>query len=171
MREADLKKRLFAIEYYKNGCNATKAAEAVGYSPKTAAQHGHTLLKDKTVKRELKTLDKLLSLDTLSKPEKSGLEKGIADINEVLTTLTKVLRRELKEENVVVTKANKTEYEEDGTKIVSRAEEATIVETIPKLSDVNKAADLLLKYFEKASGRDEDTQENGVVILAPVRKE
>ena len=81
MREADLKKRLFAIEYYKNGCNATKAAESVGYSPKTARQHGSTLLKDKIVKRELKALDELLSLDKLSVPTKEDMEGKIADID------------------------------------------------------------------------------------------
>ncbi|MBR0359802.1 MAG: terminase small subunit [Clostridia bacterium] len=169
MREADLKKRLFAIEYYKNGCNATKAAESVGYSPKTARQHGHTLLKDKVVKAELKALNELLSLDKLSQPDKDKIEKEVADINEVLTTLTKILRREMPEDNVVIVKANKTEYEDD-KKTVSRTEEAQIVETRTRPGDVNKAADLLLKYYEKANG-DSDEEKGGVVILAEIRKE
>lgn len=169
MREADLKKRLFAIEYYKNGCNATKAAESVGYSPKTARQHGYTLLKDKVVKAELKALNELLSLDKLSQPDKDKIEKEVADINEVLTTLTKILRREMPEDNVVIVKANKTEYEDD-KKTVSHTEEAQIVETRTRPGDVNKAADLLLKYYEKANG-DSDEEKGGVVILAEIRKE
>ena len=167
MREADLKKRLFAIEYYKNGCNATKAAESVGYSPKTARQHGSTLLKDKIVKRELKVLDELLSLDKLSVPAKEDMEGKIADIDEVLTTLTHILRRELPEDNVVVLKTNKTEFIDD-EKHITRSEEAQIVTTRPKLSDVNKAADLLLKYFERANDNP-DGDVGGVIILADIK--
>lgn len=170
MRQTDLKKRLFAVEYYKNGCNAKKAAEAVGYSPKTAAQHGYTLLKDEAVKAELEALDKILSLDKLAEPDKDTLRDDVASINDVLTTLTKILRRELTEDAVVVVKKEKTVYEDD-RKQTERGEEALIVHTRTKLSDVNRAADLLLKYYSGSKDGAGDDENGGVVILADIRKD
>lgn len=169
MKERDLKRKLFALEYYKNGCNATKAAEAVGYSKKTAAQHGYTLLKDKYVKQELKALDKLLSLDKMTAPDKDKITSDIADITEVLTTLSRILRREMTEDSVVVLKSDKTDII-DGKKVTDHEEVPQIVEVRPKLSDVNKAADLLMRYFQSAKDNSE-SDGGGVVILAEVRKE
>lgn len=158
---------MFALEFFKNGCNAKKAAESVGYSPKTAAQHGHTLLKDETVKHELKMLSELFSLDKLSSEDKTSLEGEIADINEVLITLTKILRRDMPEDEVVIIRSNKTEYDEDGGKTQTQSQTPTVVKTLTRVSDVNKAADTLMKYFAAAKP-DGEEKEGGVVILAPV---
>jgi phage terminase small subunit len=41
----NLRQQAFVVEYLKNGGNATQAALAAGYSPKTAYSQGHDLLK------------------------------------------------------------------------------------------------------------------------------
>jgi phage terminase small subunit len=48
---AALRRRLFAQAYIANGGNASEAAKAAGYSPKTAGVQGHRLLKDVQVQR------------------------------------------------------------------------------------------------------------------------
>lgn len=50
------KYRKFCLSYRANGCNATAAAIAVGFSEKTASQAGSRLLKNVKVQQYLKEL-------------------------------------------------------------------------------------------------------------------
>ena len=168
MKEVNLKKRLFALEYFKNGLNASAAALAVGYSEKSAKQRGSQLLKDKTVKQELKALSEMFGLDKLSDINKQEIQEKIADISEILERLTKIVRREEPEETVVVLKRETTEYS-DGDKSHTKEEYASVVETKTRVADVNKAADLLLKYYSQPTTPDGE-EKGGVVILAPVKE-
>ena len=157
MAQGDLKKRVFALEYIKNGCNAKQAAIAIGYSEKTAAQHGYTLLKDDIVKKELEELGETFSLSTLTQVDKDKITKEIADINEVLLTATRIIRREETEDTIIQSKRKDPE-DDNGYEII---------ETRPKLVDVNRAMDLMMKYYAAVSGND-DTKESGVGIMPEV---
>lgn len=163
------KKQLFAVEYYKNGKNAAKAAEAVGYSKKTAAQRGHQLIKDETVIAYMRELDSFFSLDKMAAPDKETLENGIADIAELLEILTRIARRQETEDAVVVLKSESQDYI-DGKKVTSKEENAQVVETRARLSDVNKAIDTLIKYYTR-TGTDNNPDEGGVIILADVKEQ
>ena len=166
--EVNLKKRLFAIEYFKNGLNASAAALAVGYSKKSAKQRGSQLLKDETVQSEIKTLSTMFGLDKLTDINKDEIKEKIADISEILERLTRIVRREEPEETVVVLKRETTEYS-DGDKSHTKEEYASVVETKTRVADVNKAADLLLKYYSQPASSDDESR-GGVIILAPVKE-
>lgn len=133
------KQQRFCDEYLID-LNATQAAIRAGYSQKFAGQNADKLLKNTKVREYI---------------EKRMAEKEaelIADQDEVLRYLTAVMRREMME-SVVVTLQSKTEKwvkdEETGKlKKQTVTEESPAVVPIPaKLSDANKAAELLGKRY------------------------
>ena len=133
------KQQRFCDEYLID-MNATQAAVRAGYSKKTARQIGTENLAKPVIREYI---------------EKRMAEKEkalIADQDEVMKYLTQVMRRELKE-NVVVTLQSKTEKwvkDEDTGKLKKQSvteEHPAVVEIPAKLSDANKAAELLGKVY------------------------
>jgi phage terminase small subunit len=120
--------------------NATQAAIRAGYSKKTAYSIGQENLKKPVISEYIK---------------KRMAEKEaalVADQDEVMKYLTAVMRREMKE-FVVVTLQSKIEkwvMDEDTGKLKKQTitEETPAVVDIPaRLSDANKAAELLGKRY------------------------
>ena len=132
------KQRKFADEYLVD-CNATQAAIRAGYSKKTAYSIGDENLKKPEIK---KYIDEQL--------EKISCEK-IADATEVLEYLTSVMRREKKENIVVTLTQENSKYVKDENgrphKQTVKEEVARVVEIPSKLSDANKAAELIGKRY------------------------
>lgn len=132
------KQKRFCDEYLID-LNATQAAIRAGYSEKTARQIGTENLSKPSIKEYI---------------EKRMAEKEaalIADQDEVMKYLSAVMRRE-KSENVVVTVSEKRTFyapDESGTmrKNTVEKEEAKIVQIPARLSDSNKAAELLGKAY------------------------
>lgn len=136
MAKMTAKQQRFCDEYLID-LNATQAAIRAGYSAKTA---------------------KVIANENLTKPyireyiDKRMAEKEaelIADQNEVMKYLTSVMRRE-KTESVVVTLAEEeTKFVEDEQGTMRRQtikkEVPQIIEIPARLSDANKAAELLGK--------------------------
>ena len=94
----------------------------------------------------------------------------IADVNEILSILTRIIRREEIDDKVVVLKNNVTE----GTgkdKTTSHEERCETVGTKPTISEVNRAANLLMNYYSSIEETEENSGETGVIILAPVNEE
>ena len=120
--------------------NATQAAIRAGYSEKTAYSQGQRLLKNVEVQKYKEKL-----LKDLEKPT-------IATIEEILEYYTRVMRREEKESIVVTTKEKvsgmfpnpKTGKMERKT---VEKETPQIVEIPTKISDANKAAEMLGKNY------------------------
>lgn len=132
------KKKRFGDEYLVD-LNATQAAIRTGYSQKTAYSQGQRLLKDVEVQEYI---------------EKRMSEKDdelIAKQDEVLKYLTSVMRREMCENVVVTISEKRSFYEPDanGTmrKTTEEKETPQIVEIPARLSDSNKAAELLGKRY------------------------
>lgn len=139
MAEMTAKQKMFCDEYMID-LNATQAAIRAGYSKKTAAVIAAENLKKPNIQEYI---------------EKRMAEKEaalIADQDEVLKYLTSVMRREYRE-FVVVTLQNKTEkwvMDENTGKLKKQTitEETPAVVDIPaRLSDSNKAAELLGKRY------------------------
>lgn len=134
------KQQAFA-EYYIQTGNATEAAIRAGYKEKAAYATGAENLKKPQIKAYIDS--KLTEMS----------EKRVATAQEVMETLTRVLRREEKETVVVTVKTHKSWYDENGKKQILDTEEPQLVEIPPKLSDVNKSAELIGKrwglYSEK----------------------
>lgn len=132
------RQKRFCDEYLID-CNAKQAAVRAGYSPKTAYAIGAKNLK----KPELKAY--------LEEQLQQIHDEKIADVKEVMEYLTSVMRRE-KMENIVVTiMQERSEYikGEDGKlrKQTVKEESPEIVKIPPKLSDANKAAELIGKRY------------------------
>ena len=127
------KQKLFCDHYIESG-NATDAAIKAGYSKKTAYSIGEENLR----KPEL-----LSYIDERVATKESAL---IAKQDEVLQHLTRVMRREEKEYAVVTLRTKKVWYE-DGKRNEEETEKAEVVELPTRVSDTNKAAELLGKRY------------------------
>ena len=132
------KQKRFCDEYLID-LNATQAAIRAGCSKKTAKQIGQ---------------ENLTKLDVKEYIEKRMAEKEkelIADQDEVLKYLTATMRREKKECVVVTTSEEKSTFVPDGEgkmrKQTVKKEVPRIVEIPARLSDANKAAELLGKAY------------------------
>lgn len=132
------KQKRFCDEYLID-LNATQAAIRAGYSEKTAYSSGQRMLKNVEVK------------DYIEQRMAEKEAELIADQDEVLKYLTSVMRREYCENVVVTISEKKSFYEPDtnGTmrKVTEEKEEAQIVEIPARLSDANKAAELLGRRY------------------------
>lgn len=132
------KQKRFCEEYIID-CNATQAAIRAGYSEKTANEQGTRLLAKVSVQKYIKEL--------MSEVKNNK----IAEATEVMEYLTSVMRREKTESVVVTLSEEKSEYkpDENGTmrKFTEKKEVPTIVNIPAKLSDANKAAELLGKRY------------------------
>lgn len=123
------------IDEYMANPNATQAAIRAGYSDKSAKEIGAQTLAKPYVRAEIEKRTQALH------------DSAIADQEEVLRTLTRIMRRETKESVVITIKSHKSGYDRNGKKKVADEETAQVVEIPSKLSDVNKAAELLGKYY------------------------
>lgn len=133
-----IKQQKFADEYIITG-NATESAIKAGYSKKTARSIGQENLTKPDIKEYVeKRLDELAS-------------ERVANQQEVLETLTRILRRENKEMDVVIVKKAETIQTTTAagntTEKIVYNEHAEHVYTDTKNSDVNKAAELLGKRY------------------------
>lgn len=138
MAKLTAKQQRFCDEYLID-LNATQAAIRSGYSKKTAKQIGQ---------------ENLTKLDIKEYIEKRMEEKEkelIADQDEVMKYLSSVMRREKTESVVVTLSKEKSTYVPDSNGTMRKQ---TVKEDIPKvveiparLSDANKAAELLGKAY------------------------
>ena len=133
------KQKKFVREWIKD-YNATQAAIRAGYSPKTARTSASRLLTNENI---LKYREKILA--EVEKEE-------IATISEILKYYTRVMRREEKESVVVTIKEKQSGWatnKETGKreKVTVEKETAQIVEIPTKVSDANKAAEMLGKNY------------------------
>lgn len=138
MAKLTAKQQRFCDEYLID-LNATQAAIRAGYSRKTANRIGTENLSKPVIKEYIaKRMD-----------EKEKLL--IADQNEVMKYLTAVMRREKTESIVVTLNKEQSKYlpDEHGTmrKQTVKEEVPQIVSIPAKLSDANKAAELLGKAY------------------------
>lgn len=132
------KQKRFCDEYLID-FNATQAAIRAGYSERTAYSQGQRLLKNVEVQKYLQ--------ERMAEKEK----ELIADQNEVMKYLSAVMRREKTESVVVTLSKEKSVYAPDanGTmrKQTVKEEIPQVVEIPARLSDANKAAELLGKAY------------------------
>lgn len=132
------KQQRFADEYLID-LDGTKAAIRAGYSPKTASVIASENLRKPNICEYIK--------QRMAEKEASL----IADQNEVMRYLTAVMRREMTESVVVTLQKEISTYvpADDGTmrKQTIKEEVPEIVKIPAKLSDANKAAELLGKAY------------------------
>lgn len=125
----------FFCEEYLIDLNATQAAIRAGYSEKYANTNANKLLQNTTIQEYIKKrLDE--KKDTL-----------IAKQDEVLKYLTATMRREQLENVVVTCKTHKSYYDDKGKKVIEDKEEPVAIEIPTKVSDANRAAELLGKRY------------------------
>ncbi len=140
VQEISAKQKKFVHELMKNGHNARQAAIAAGYSEKTADAQASRLLKNVKVNEFRAKL-----LEKMEKPT-------IASIEEILEYYTRVMRREEKESVVVTIKEKRSDWKTNSEtgrreKITIETEKSEIVEIPTKISDANRAAEMLGKNY------------------------
>lgn len=140
------KQQLFADEYIKTG-NAEQSALTAGYSKSYARGRSYQLLANVGIKTYINKRMEVLKKET------------IAEQDEILQYLTSVMRREHKE-SVVVTLTKEESKWVRGRKQTKKEEYAETVEIPAKLSDANKAAELLGKRYAMWTDKQEITQRN-----------
>lgn len=145
------KQKRFCEYYVANGHNATKAATDAGYSEKTAYAIGSENLNKIEIQEYIKEL------------ATPGDNKSIADAREVLEYLTSVMRREAKEYTVVTLKTEEVFYDENGKRITRKKETPQVVEIPSKLSDANKAAEMLGKNLALWDGSGKTSGKNDIL--------
>lgn len=145
------KQRIFCEEYIANGGNATKAALSAGYKKSSAYSTGIDNLKKPVIKEYLQ---KLVAPDD---------KKRKATAEEVIQYLTSVVRRELQEYQVITIKDNQKYYDDEGHKITKYSETPTTVGIPARLSDANKAAELLGKYMGLWDGQGREQIKNEIL--------
>ena len=128
------KQKRFCNEYLVD-LNATQAAIRAGYSEKTA---------NRIASENLSKLDIQEYIKNLMDSKQSDL---IASQDEVLQTLTAIMRREKKEIIVASERTRKSYYDKNGKKCIDETEVPVCVPIDTKISDVNKAAELLGKRY------------------------
>lgn len=128
------KQKLFCNEYLID-LNATQAAIRAGYSERSARQVAQRMLTKDDIQEYMQ---KIMS------DKQSGL---IASQDEVLETLTAVMRRQQKEQVVTSERHRRSFFDEEGRKVTEDTEVPVTVEIDTKISDVNKAAELLGKRY------------------------
>lgn len=142
----------FADEYLID-MNAEQAAIRAGYSEKYARGNAHKLVANSFIQEYI---------------QKRMAEKDselIASQDEVLQTLTAIMRREKKEVIVASHKVRKSYFDEEGRKCVNEEEVPVMVEIDTKISDVNKAAELLGKRYGLFSDKVNVESTQKVVIV------
>lgn len=134
MMKLTTKQQRFCDEYLVD-LNATQAAISAGYSKKTAKQIAQ---------------QNLTKLDIQEYIKKRMAEKEnalIAKQDEVLQTLTRVLRRQEMDTVVVTCKERSSGYDENGKKVIVEKEIPRVVQIPTRVNDLNKAAELLGKRY------------------------
>lgn len=134
MAKLTVKQQRFCDEYLID-LNATQAAIRAGYSEKTARQTAAENLSKPYIREYI---DKRLA-------EKEA--ELIADQDEVLQMLTRVLRRQEMDTVVVTCKERSSGYDKNGKKVIIEKEVPQLVQVPTKVSDLNKAAELLGKRY------------------------
>ena len=146
------KQKIFCDEYLID-LNATQAAIRAGYSEKYAHTNANKLLQNTTIQEYIqKRLDE--KEDAL-----------IAKQDEVLKTLTRIMRREELETVVVTCKKHKSYYDDNGKKVIDDTEEPVAVPIPTKVSDANKAAEMLGRYYTLFTDRTQIEGDGAVVII------
>ena len=134
MAKLTVKQQRFCDEYLID-LNAPQAAIRAGYSEKHARQTAAENLSKPYIREYI---DKRLA-------EKEA--ELIADQDEVLQTLTRVLRRQEMDTVVVTCKERSSGYDKNGKKVIIEKEVPQLVQVPTKVSDLNKAAELLGKRY------------------------
>lgn len=128
------KQKRFCDEYLVD-LNGTQAAIRAGYSEKTAKQIAQ------------QNLTKLDIQEYIKKRMAEKEDALIAKQDEVLQTLTRVLRRQEMDTVVVTCKERSSGYDENGKKVIVEKEIPRVVQIPTRVNDLNKAAELLGKRY------------------------
>lgn len=137
------KQKLFCNEYLID-LNATQAAIRAGYSEKTASSASKWLNDDP---KKPKSKHKAELVDYVKQLMSERQSDKVASQQEVLETLTAVMRRQQKEQVVTSERHRRSYFDEEGRKVTEDTEVPVTVEIDTKISDVNKAAELLGKRY------------------------
>lgn len=130
----------------QGGKNAALAARRAGFTDREAEQFSAENLKDPEIRARLKMLAEKIMEEVYAMHK----DKTIADLDEILTTMTKILRDETDEEEAFVIISGSEAYVEKqrvGTKIKHRIEAANILLKAQGLYDNSVNLQISVPHF------------------------
>ena len=145
------RQKAFCDNYISNGGNATRAFIAAGYSKNGARQSAQKLLTKTDIRQYI------------AERMKPTQDKRIMTAEEILLKLSATARREEMETVVVVVKERNSRYDENGRKVITEKETPKVVQIPAKISDANRAAELLGKYRALWDGQGKESKSNGLL--------
>lgn len=146
------KQKRFCDEYIIT-LNGTQAAIKAGYSKKSANVIGSENLSKPYIAEYInKRLDELE-------------EKTVMKQKEVMQRLTKIGRRDETETIVVTVKNRRSFYDGNGKKVIEETEEPMLVNIPAKLSDTNKALELMGRRYALFTDKLDVDGEIGLVRI------
>lgn len=147
-----IKQQRFCDEYLIS-LNATQAAIKAGYSKKTARFIGQENLTKPDIQEYIQK--------RLAEKEDSLIAKQ----DEIMKALTRVLRREEQEYVVVTVKSRRSFTDDKGKKQTIEEERSEVVAIPTRVSDANKAAELLGKRYLMWTDKQQIDASVGVTIV------
>lgn len=150
-KKLTVKQKKFCDEYIVTG-NGTEAAIKAGYKKNSAKEIASENLTKPNITAYIEK--RLNELD----------EKSIMKQKEVMQRLTKIGRRE-ETETVVITVKSRRSYYEDGKKVTEEFEEPKLIEIPSKLTDTNKALELIGRKYALFTDRLDVEGEIGLVKI------
>ncbi len=149
-RELTHRQQRFCAEYMID-CNATQAAIRAGYSPGTARNAGPRILRQPAIRAHIEGMMQQMRDDS------------IASAEEVLRTLTRMLRRELPDHVVVTLRTQASHYDERGKRVAEDTRDQRVLEVPTPLREVYRAAELLGKRYRLCA--DQADASGGVTLV------
>lgn len=151
------------LEHYRESGDGIEAARLAGYKGdlRQAANRNLCRLADYLQAAEEKEEAPVEAAAGSTLPA----EPVQADVDEVIRILTRILHRQETEPVILKVKRRKTYFDEQGKRVVEESTEDTIARMPPRISDINRAAELLAKYFGLGNEPEEHFAEKGVRII------
>lgn len=146
------KQKRFCDEYLVT-LNGTQAAIKAGYSKKCANVIGS------------ENLSKPYIAEYINKRLEELEEKTVMKQKEVMQRLTKIGRRDETETIVVTVKNRRSFYDGNGKKVIEETEEPMLVNIPAKLSDTNKALELMGRRYALFTDKLDVDGEIGLVKI------
>lgn len=137
------------LRFYRESGDAEEAARRAGYKhPRQAAIRNACLLADETGgKKEDQSAGEGSMAGSSPREEEADCLPAAAGEEEVMRVLTRIIHRKEADHVILKVKTKKSYLDERGKRITEESTEDRIAEVPARLSDINRAAELLVKSY------------------------
>lgn len=152
------------LEFYQNSGDGIEAARLAGYKGNLGQAASRNL---RRLADTIRTTEEEPAVPAENAAAESMVPAELAkdDEDEVIRVLMRILHRKETEPVILKVKRRKTYVDEQGKRVVEESTEDTVAQMPPRISDINRAAELLAKYFGLGNEPESHLEEKGVRII------